>query len=252
MGYWQPITQNCINQILDMTWKWWQWQKTENGTEWPKCTTFWRGTGQPISMCYTDRNLHSKHTNTSHGLHLEYRRDRFGSESNVQHHGIAACNWSEQSPLPPQLGTKELTGWGRLVFNIRQIKRFNSHQCTSEQDSVPEWLMDMEHSLDLNWDWDNPNSSDNDWKAGTESNTVLVNVFNIPEFIEKREVNAVPNVPGLIWPIWRWDGKDEIVLMLVNTIEMRSHHGNTTMWCQMRQFILTRCLRSFEWAGYIQ
>jgi hypothetical protein len=72
---------------------------------------------------------------------------------------------SEKSPVPPSVSAKVLPGGQTQLLNARWIDRIDSHPAESNEDSSPEWIWDTKNWLNGNGDMDNPNESENNWKA---------------------------------------------------------------------------------------
>jgi hypothetical protein len=83
-------------------------------------------------------------------------------------------------------------------LNVCQIKRIDSHHAECVGDSSPKTISDTENWLNRNCDSDNPNDSEDDWKAYNESDTVLDKGSEDSEPLKQQSVSAAPNVPGLI------------------------------------------------------
>jgi hypothetical protein len=77
----------------------------------------------------------------------------------------------------------------------------------------------------LNGDLDNPNDREDNCTAAVESDMDLENNIEDLESPEQWDVTATPNVPGLIWPIWKSKRHAEKVLVMVHSIEMRRNKG---------------------------
>jgi hypothetical protein len=106
-------------------------------------------------------------------------------------------------------------------LNVSQIKRIDRHPAESDEDSSPESISDNKHWLNWNRDLDNPNDGEDDWEADNESDTELDNGSEDSETPVVRNVSVVPNVPGLIRPVWRSKKKVEKVLLTVNIMQTR-------------------------------
>jgi len=72
---------------------------------------------------------------------------------------------------------------------------------------------------------DNPNDSEDDCSADFESDIEPDNGINDPECPQQRDVSAALNVPGLIRPTRKSKTQDEMMLMMVNTLETRRNKG---------------------------
>ena len=74
------------------------------------------------------------------------------SWSLFHHDGAAAFKLSKRSPLPPPLSAKDLPGVLAQIFNVRQIRKINSHPFARDEGSAPERIS---HTDDwLNWNGD--------------------------------------------------------------------------------------------------
>ena len=124
------------------------------------------------------------------------------------------------------MSAKELPGGQTQVLNVPWIKRIDCHPAESDEDSAPDSILDTENWLDWNGDFDNPNDSEDDWEVDNESNMELANRTRDPETPAQWEVNAAPNVPGVILPTRRSMAMTDKVLMTANTIETRKNKGN--------------------------
>jgi hypothetical protein len=81
-----------------------------------------------------------------------------------------------------------------------------------------------------NWNGnlENPQNSEDDWKADNQSDMELDNSNEDSETPEQRNVTDVPNVAGLIWPIQRSKKMVGKVLATVNILEIRRNKGLKT------------------------
>ena len=125
------------------------------------------------------------------------------SGSNFQHDGMAAFKFWERSSLPPGLSAKDLPGGLSHVLNVHRIRRIDWHPAKSDEDSSPGCILATDNLLDWNWDFDNPNDTEDNWEAGNESNIELDHGDYDRETPELRDMSAPPNGPGLIRPTWR-------------------------------------------------
>jgi len=148
------------------------------------------------------------------------------SWSNFQHDGAAASQLSEKSPFPPALSAEDLVGGQTQVLNVHPIKRIDCHPAESDEDSVPESISDTENWLHWNGDLDYPNDSEEDCKADDESDIEPDNGSKAWESPELWVVNAAPNVPGVIRPIWRSMRKAQKGVVTVSAMERRRNKGN--------------------------
>jgi hypothetical protein len=69
------------------------------------------------------------------------------SWSLFQHDGAAAFKLSERSPLPPALSAKDCPGGRIQILNVCRIQRINRHPIKSDDDSVPESILDTDDWL---------------------------------------------------------------------------------------------------------
>jgi hypothetical protein len=122
------------------------------------------------------------------------------SWSLFQHDGAAALNWAERTPLPLTLSAKDLPGRQAQILNVHQIQRINCHPVNSDEVSTPEGISGAEYWLNCNGDLGNSNDSEDDCAAEVESDMEQDNIIEDPESLQQRDLSAVPNVPGLIWP----------------------------------------------------
>jgi hypothetical protein len=73
---------------------------------------------------------------------------------------------------------------------------------------------------------DSPNDSEeDDCAAADESDIEHNNGIEDPECPEQQDVNAAPNVPGLVWPTRKSMRQAEKVLVTVNAVEMQRNEG---------------------------
>jgi hypothetical protein len=147
------------------------------------------------------------------------------SWSNIHHDGVAAFKLLDKSPVPPALSAKDLPGGRSQILNVCQIKRIDRHPAESYEDSSPASISDMENCLNWNGDLDNPNDSEDDWKADNESDMELDNGSEVSETPKVRNVNAALNVPRLIRPIRRSKKKVKKALLMVHIMATRRNKG---------------------------
>jgi len=88
------------------------------------------------------------------------------SWSLFQQDGVAAYKLSERSLLPPASLAMDLPQGQTQVSNVHQMKRFHRLPAKSDEDSAAECISDTEHWL---YHFDNPNDSEDNWKADVES-----------------------------------------------------------------------------------
>jgi len=155
--------------------------------------------------------------------------------------GVAAFKLSETPSSPPAGSAMDLPGWQTRILNVHWIGRINRHPVESDDDSSTECILHTENWLNCSGALDNPNDSKDDCSAAVESDMEQDNGIEDPECTEQRDVNAVPNVPGLIYPTWESKRKAEKVSMTVNAIEMRRNEGTKTTYDRMRQ-CFTSCV----------
>jgi len=141
------------------------------------------------------------------------------------HDGAAAFKLSETSPVPPALSAKDLPGGRTQILNVRRIKRIDRHPAESDEDSSPESISDTENWLNWNGELDDPNDSEDDWQADTESDMELDNGSEESETPALQNVSAAPNVLGLIRPILRSKKMVKKALLMVNIMETRRNEG---------------------------
>jgi hypothetical protein len=99
---------------------------------------------------------------------------------------------------------------------------------------------------------DNPNDSEDNWEADNESAMELDNGSEESETPELQNVNAAPNVPGLIRPTLRSKKKVEKTLLMVNILEMRRNKGIKQKLDRMRQCIITKFIKQFDQEFWIE
>jgi len=184
----------------------------------------WRGSQ---NLHTTQKESHARNKQmTAVGYISDTEQSIKASWSIFQHEGAAAFKLSERSPLPPSLSAKQLAGGRTQVLNVRQICRIDHHPAEIDDNSAPESVSDTENLLNWNGDLDNPNESKDDCDADNKSDVELENCFEDPECPEQQDVHATPNIPGLIWPIWRSKNRTEEVLVTVNATETRRICGH--------------------------
>jgi len=142
-----------------------------------------------------------------------------------QHDGAAAFKLSERSPLPPAFSAKDLPGGRTQILNVRQIRRINRHPVESDDAIAPESISDPDDWLNWNGDLDNPNDNKDDCAADDESDIGPNNGIEDPECREQQDVNAAPNMPGLVRPTRKSMRQAEKVLVTVNAVETRRNKG---------------------------
>jgi len=147
------------------------------------------------------------------------------SWSLFQHHGAAAFELSERSPLPPALCAKDLPGGRTHRLDVCWIRRINRLPVKRDEDSATDSILDTEYCLHWDGDLDNSNDSEDDCGADVESDIEQDNAIEDPECPEQRDGRATPNVPGLSRPLRKWKWQAEEVLVTVSAIETRRNKG---------------------------
>jgi hypothetical protein len=147
------------------------------------------------------------------------------SWTNFHHHGAAAFQLSEKSPMPLALSTKNLPGVRTKVLNVRQIKQIDRHPGDSHEDSSPESISDTGNCLNWNGDLDNPNDNEDDREADNESDIELDHGRVVSETLKGRNLSGTWNVPGRIRFIRQSKKKVEKALVTVNIMETRTNQG---------------------------
>jgi hypothetical protein len=104
----------------------------------------------------------------------------------------------KNSPVPPALSAKDLTGVRTQVLNVHRIKRIDRHPAESDEGSSHECIANTKNWLNSNGDLQNPHNSQDDWEADNESDTALDNGRDDSKILEVWSVRAELNVPGLI------------------------------------------------------
>jgi len=125
------------------------------------------------------------------------------SWSLFQHDCVAAFELWERLPLPPAFSAKDLPGRWTYVLNISRILTIDHHPVESDEDSVPQSIMDNKSLYNWNGDMDNPNNSKDDCKADVECDIDLGSIIKHPTITEQRGVCTAPNVSGLIFTTWK-------------------------------------------------
>jgi len=147
------------------------------------------------------------------------------SWSLVHHDRPATFKLSAKSSVPPALSAKDLPGVQTQILNVRQIKRIDRHPVETDEDSSPEIISDTKTWLNWSMDLDNPNYSEDDWQADSESDMELDNGNGEQEPPELGNMSAAPNVPGLIRHILGSKKKVEKALLTVHIMETRRNNG---------------------------
>jgi len=127
--------------------------------------------------------------------------------------------------LPPALFTKDLPGGRTQILNVHRIGGIHSHPVESNEDGAPESISDTESWLNWNGNLDNPYDSDGDCAADDESDIEHNNGIEDLEYPEQQDVSAMPEVPGLVQPLWKLKRQAEKVLGMVNAVETRRNKG---------------------------
>jgi hypothetical protein len=152
-----------------------------------------------------------------------------------QHPGPAEFKLSEGSPLPPAFSAKDLCVGQTHILNVHPIRRINRHPVELDADSAPESISDTNDWLNWNGNFDNPNASKDDCAADDESNIEHNNVIEDLECPKQQDVSAAPNVPELVWPIWKSMRHAEKMLLTVNTVDRTRNNGRKTKYDRMCQ-----------------
>jgi hypothetical protein len=127
--------------------------------------------------------------------------------------------------LPPALYAKNLPGGRTHIINICRIRRINRHLVESDEDSVPESILDTEDWLNWYGALDNPNDTEDNYAADVESDIEQGIGIEVPECPEQRDLSAAPNVPGLIRATRKSKRQADRVFVTVNAIETRRNKG---------------------------
>jgi len=138
----------------------------------------------------------------------------------------ATLKLSEKSPLPPAVSAKDLPAGRTRVLNVCWIKTSERHLAKSDNDSVLDSISDAGNWLDWNRNLDNPNDSEDNWKADIESDIELDNGIQDPESPGQKDVSAAPNVLGFIRPTQKSMKMAEMGLVMANSMETRRNKGN--------------------------
>jgi hypothetical protein len=91
------------------------------------------------------------------------------SLSRFQHTGAAAFKLSEISWLPPALSRKGPPGGRTIISKVHKIWRINCYQLESDQDSIPETILDTEGWFNRNCVLDKPNDREDDCATDIET-----------------------------------------------------------------------------------
>jgi hypothetical protein len=121
----------------------------------------------------------------------------------IQHYGAASFKSPERSPLLPALSAKDIPGGCTQILNVRQVRRINHHGVESDNISTPELISDTENWVTWTGDLDNPNDSEDDCAVDNESDIENNNGIEDQECPDRQDVNAAPNDPRLVQPIWK-------------------------------------------------
>jgi hypothetical protein len=98
-------------------------------------------------------------------------------------------------------------------------QRINCHAVDSDEDSIPESILDTKNSLSWDGDLDNPYDSEDDCVSDVESHIEHDNGIENLECPEHQDVRAAPNVPRIIRPTQRSHRLPEEVFVPVNGIK---------------------------------
>jgi len=105
------------------------------------------------------------------------------------------------------------------------MRRIDHHPVESDEDSAPESISNTKNWLNWNGNLNNPNDSEDDCGADFEPDVEPDNGIDDLECPQQRDVSAALNVPGLIRPMRKSKTQDEMMLMMVNTLETRRNKG---------------------------
>jgi hypothetical protein len=81
------------------------------------------------------------------------------------------------------------------MLDVRQIQRMNRHPVETDEEITPASILDTEEWLNWNCDLDNPNDTEDDCAADTESDIKHGNGIEDPECPLQRDVSATLKVP---------------------------------------------------------
>ena len=179
----------------------------------------WQG-GQHLHATQTESRAQNKQM-TAIGYILDMQEIVKALWLLFQHDGVAAFKLSETSPLPPSVSAESLPGGHTQILNVHRMRKINRHRVESEEGNAPESIADTEKCRNWNGNLNNPNVSEGDCAADTESDTEQDIWVEDPECPELRDVSAAPNVPRLIRSTQKSIRQAEKVFVTVNAIEQR-------------------------------
>jgi len=143
------------------------------------------------------------------------------SRSLIEHDGAASFQLSEQSPLPPALSSKYCPGGRTHMLNVCSIRRINHHPVGRDEDSGPEGMLDPETWLNWIGHLDNPNHTEDDSMADSESDIQHNNGIEYLDCPQRQDVSAALTGPGLVCPTPESKRHAGLVLPTLNAIETR-------------------------------
>jgi len=117
------------------------------------------------------------------------------------HDGSAAFKLSERSPLLPAMSAKDLPGGRTQILNVCRIRRIDRHPVEIDENSTLVSILDTDNLLHRNGHLVDPNNSEDDRAADSESDIAQDNGMEDPERSEQWDMSTKPNVPGLNQPI---------------------------------------------------
>jgi hypothetical protein len=103
--------------------------------------------------------------------------------------------------------------------------RTDSLPVEGDEDSAPESISDTEDLINWNGDIDNPNDCDGDCTVDFEADVDQDISIKDPESPEQQGVSPVPNISGLIPPMWESKRHAEQVFVTVNAMKTRTNKG---------------------------
>jgi len=143
------------------------------------------------------------------------------SSHRFHHDGAAAFELSDRSSLPSVLSAMYLHGGRTQILNLWWIRRIDCHRVESYEDSAALNISKSEKWHHWNGDQDYTSDKETNWAADVECDIRQDNAIQEPECPQKRDVSAVPKVPGLIQHTWKLKRTAENVLVRGNAIETR-------------------------------
>jgi hypothetical protein len=167
MGCWQALAQHRIQQTQTTSWKWRKMLRKGNCTEWPRFTTFWR-------CCRAAKTyvLHRRHLvlNISRWLPLATFQTWKRSSTHPGHSFNMMVRLhlnGQKDHLCDQLCLRRTST--NSIPKCPPNQRINRHPVDSDEDSIPESILDTQNSLSWDGDLDNPNDSEDDCASDVES-----------------------------------------------------------------------------------